>query len=112
METEYEILKEEAVPLIKAKELLKDIDEKTFEQKVAFEHTKKFSKITLQKANELQKELGSLELRKLKDEHIIKIIDTMPTDIEELKIILAHAQVPFKDEELPQILDIVKKYEK
>lgn len=112
METEYEVLKEEPVTLAKAKELLKDTEEKTFEQKIAFEHAKKFSKIILQKANELRKELSSLEMRKLKDEQIIKIIDMIPKDNDELKVILAHSQVPFKDEEIQQIIDIVKKYEK
>jgi DNA-directed RNA polymerase subunit F len=112
MESEYEVLKEEPVPLVKAKELLKDVEEKTFEQKIAFEHAKKFSKITLQKAGELQKELSTLEMRKLKDEQIIKIIDMMPADVDELRVILAHAQVPYRDEELQQISDIVKKYEK
>jgi len=112
MDIEYEVLKEEFVPLTKTKELLKDVEDKTFEQKLAFEHAKKFSKITVQKAEELRKELSSLEMRKLKDTDIIKIIDMIPATINELKVILAQTQVAFKEEDLQQILDIVKKYEK
>jgi DNA-directed RNA polymerase subunit F len=111
-ELEYDVLKEEFVPVTKVKEMLKDIEEKTFEQKIAFEHSKKFAKIAPAKADELFKELSSLEMRKLKDDQIVKIIDIMPEDVDGLKVILAHSQVPFKDEEFTQVLEIVKKYEK
>ena len=110
VEANYDAIKEEFVPIAKVKEILEAIKERTYEQKLAYEHVKRFNKIPLERAEELIKELALLEMRKLKDEQIIKIIDLMPKNVEELRVILAHSAVPFKDEELQQIIDIVKKY--
>jgi DNA-directed RNA polymerase subunit F len=50
----------------------------------------------------------ALEMRKLKEDHIMKIVDLMPQNIDELKVILSHADIPFKDEEMQPILDVLK----
>lgn len=110
MADEYEVIKEEFIPMTKAKEILKGIEERNYDQKASYEHCKKFSKIEPKKADELMKELSSLEMRKLKAEQIIKIVDMMPQDVDDLKAILMHSQTAFKDEEMQQIIDIVKKY--
>ena len=112
MAVEYEEQKETFVCLPKVKEILEEIKEKNYEQKLAYEHVKKFSKIELKKAEALIKELSELEMRKLKDDQIVKIVDLLPKDIEDLKVILAKSQVPFKDDELEKVIEIVKKYGK
>ena len=112
MNVDYEILKEEFVPITKVKEILDKIKDKNYEQKLAYEHAKKFSKLDVKKAEALIKELSELQMRKLKDDQIVKIVDLMPKDVEDLKVILAKSQIPFKDEELNKIMEIVKKYEK
>ncbi len=108
---DYEVIKETFIPIAKVKEILKQVKDKTYEQKLAYEHVKKFSKINLEKAEKLIKELLELEMRKLKEHQIVKIVDLMPKDVEELKVILEKSQLPFKDDELEKIIEIVKKYE-
>lgn len=112
VDIEYEITNEEFVPVSKAKDILDKIEEKTYEQKLAFEHAKKFSKIKTADANKLVKELESLDMRRLKPEQIIKIVDMMPADMDDIKVMFLHADVPFTEEELQKILEIVKKYGK
>lgn len=107
-----EILEEQFIPIAKVKELLKDSEEKTYEQKLAFEHAKKFSKIKIEKARELFKELKGLDLRRLKDKEIVKIIDILPKNIDELKSLFAGSSIPLKKEEVEKIFEIVKKYVK
>ena len=51
-------------------------------------------------------------MRKLKAEYIVKIVDLMPKDIEDLKFMFLHSDIPFKDEDFQQIIEIVKKYGK
>ncbi|MCD6576107.1 MAG: DNA-directed RNA polymerase subunit F [Nanoarchaeota archaeon] len=109
---EYEEIKETFVPISKVKEILEEVKEKTYEQKLAYEHAKKFSKLDAKKATALIKELSNLEMRKLKDDQIVKIADILPKDIDDLKVILAKSKIQFKEEELQKILEIVKKYEK
>lgn len=108
----YEEVKETPISMAKVRDILDKIKEKGYEQKLAHEHVKRFAKVDTKKVESLVKELSELEMRKLKDEQIIKIVDLMPNDVEDLKVILAKAQVPFKDEELAKIIEIVKKYEK
>ncbi len=45
---------------------------------------KKFLKITSGKGKQLKKELADLSLLKLKQEHIVKIIDILPEDASDL----------------------------
>lgn len=109
VEIEYTAIKEEFIPTSKAKEILEKVEEKNYEQKLAFEHTKKFGKAKSSDVNKIIKALEAIDMRKLKREHIIKIVDLMPKDIDDLKVILTHADIPFKDEEIQQIMDVLKK---
>ena len=109
VDIEYEITKEEFVPICKAKDILDKVEEKNYEQKLAFEHAKKFTKIKITEAKKLIKELEALNLRKLKHEHMIKIVDMVPASLEDLKVMFLHADIPFNDEELQQMMDVIKK---
>ena len=109
---DYEVIKETFIPIAKVEDILKKVKDRNYEQKIAYEHVKKFSKIKLENAERIIEELLKLEMRKLKEHQIIKIVDLMPKNIEELKVILEKSQMPFKDEELEKIIEIVKKHEK
>jgi DNA-directed RNA polymerase subunit F len=69
---------------------------------------KKFNKMSAEKAIEMKQELKDLDLIKLKDSHIVKIVDFMPQDAADLNKILS--EVAFDQEEVTKILDVVKKY--
>ena len=62
------------------------------------------------KSEELKKKLEDLDLTRLKHEHMIKIIDFLPRDIEELKTVLQAypLSLPKKDQEA--IIGAVKDY--
>ena len=70
---------------------------------------KKFLKIKTEKANKLKEELKNLELLKLKEEDIVKIIDLMPEDVLDLNKIFV--DVALNEDETNKILETVKKYE-
>ena len=70
---------------------------------------KKFLKIKIEKANKLKEELKNLELLKLKEEDIVKIIDLMPEDVLDLNKIFV--DVALNEDETNKILETVKKYE-
>ncbi len=69
---------------------------------------KKFSKIQLEKAEQLKKELTNLNLLKLKEEHIAKIIDLLPEEASDLSKIFT--DVGLDEDETNKILEVVKKY--
>ncbi len=69
---------------------------------------KNFNKMDVEKAKEMKEELKGLDLIKLKDEHIVKIVDFVPTDASELNKILI--EVSLDQDEVNKILDVTKKY--
>lgn len=69
---------------------------------------KKFTKMKPEDAKKMRKELSDLNLIKLKEDHIVKIVDFMPEDSIDLSKILE--DVSLDQEEASKILDVVKNY--
>lgn len=69
---------------------------------------KNFVKIDSAKAKEMKEDLGKLDLIKLKETHLIKIIDFMPENSSELNKVLT--DVSLDEDETSKVLDVVKKY--
>jgi DNA-directed RNA polymerase subunit F len=79
-----------------------------YEQKNALEHLKKFCKISGKAAEEMVSKLA--ENRKLKEKHIISIINIMPKNTDELRILFANEAITLSEEEKKKIINIVKKF--
>ena len=69
---------------------------------------KKFVKLNAKDAEKLKGELKGLSSIKIKDEHIVKIIDFMPEDASDLNKIFI--DVSLDEDEKNKILEIVKSY--
>lgn len=69
---------------------------------------KNFIKLKAKEATKLKEELKELDLIKLKETHIVKIVDFLPKDSIELNKILT--EISLEEEEINKILDVVKKY--
>lgn len=109
---DYEVLEENPVSIAEAKEHIKKVPTKdmTFEQKQAYDHIKKMTKLKPKDAKAMKKELEELGIRKLKELHIVRIIDILPKDEKEIDFILKDTNTSFEDEEKAKIMSIVKKY--
>jgi len=69
---------------------------------------KNFKITSVEKAKEMKRDLAKLEMIKLKDYHIVKIVDFMPESPSELgKVII---DTSLDSEEIEKILGVVKKY--
>jgi len=105
-----DIIKEELVSFAKAKKILESkVKEKElgYEQNNALEYLKKFSKLSGKKVQDLIKELGKVE--KLKDRHKVMIVNALPTDADELRVLFAHEIINLSEDNKKIILSIVKK---
>ena len=69
---------------------------------------KTFIKVKSTKVKEIKKELEDLDLIKLKETHLVKIIDFMPEDATELNKVLT--DVSLDESETNKVLDVIKKY--
>ena len=69
---------------------------------------KKFISMKPEKAKELREKLEGLDLIKMKPEHVVKIIDVMPDDAENLNKIFT--DVGLDEDEVKKILETIKEY--
>ena len=104
------IIQKKYIPMVEAKEYLKKSDREIYGQKMAYEYVKSFSKIKPKDAKKLIDELNGLNIAKLKEEFIIKIVDILPGSLDELRTILSSSSIPFKNEEIKKIFEIISKY--
>lgn len=77
-----------------------------YEQKNALEHLRKFCKIPDSKAEKIIEELKKME--KLKDKHIVNILNFLPENLDDVRIIFANERVVLTDDDKKKILKIVK----
>jgi len=107
-----EIIEQKPINISELKEKLEEIKKRdkelTFRGKKVDEYLKKVSKFT--KHKELKEDLSKLDIPRLKERHIVKIIDILPKDIDSLRAILVGENLTLKQEDLTKIVNVVKKY--
>ena len=69
---------------------------------------KTFNKMDVKKAIEMKEELKTLDLIRLKDEHIVKIVDFIPKDASELNKVII--EISLDSDEVAKILEVTGKY--
>ena len=99
------ILERKPISLCEVEEILKEIPEN--DKKTHMEiYLKKFCKTKPEKAKKIKEELEKLDMMKLKNEHIVKIMDVLPEDASDINKIFT--DVSLTEDETNKILDIVK----
>ncbi|MAG10952.1 hypothetical protein CMI44_01425 [Candidatus Pacearchaeota archaeon] len=99
------IKSKEALSMSEALEYLKG---KGSEEEKARSFIQKFVKLNPKDAKEMKEKLAKLDLMKMKSEQIVKVIDILPEDKEDLNKIFAN--VNLDEDETKKILDPVKEY--
>ena len=95
----------EPLSMAEASEYIKKDKEKEAE---VFKFIKHFTNLSQKEAKEFRKKIESLELMRLKPEHIAKLIDLMPENAEELNKIFI--DVGLDEDETKKILETTKEF--
>lgn len=74
------------------------------------EYLDQFVGMSSKKADELKKKLEDLKITRLKEEFIVKIIDTLPTTVEELKTLLQGYVVSINQADMKKVVDAVNEF--
>lgn len=82
--------------------------ELTPEQKLALEHSRKFSRVDSKKARKLVKEL--LELGFVSEVNAVKIADVMPSTADDVRLIFSKERASVEKKDIEKILSVVEKY--
>lgn len=99
------ILEKRPITLAEVKEYSKGFEE---ENKVLSSYLKSFAKLSKSDAQKLSQEIKAMDNVKIKGEDIVKIVDLMPEDSEDVNKIFH--DINLTEEESNAILSIVKKY--
>jgi len=96
--------------MIKSNEPLSMAESKEYVEKDSetFKFIKNFVKLDIKEAKEFRKKLEDLGLMKMKEPQIVKIIDLMPEDKEDLNKIFVG--ISLDEDETKKILDTVKSF--
>jgi DNA-directed RNA polymerase subunit F len=78
-----------------------------YEQQLAYDHAKKFAKLTPEKAKKLGEELAELGLSR---KGVVKIVDVLPINELQLKNVLVIEKKTIEEQTIKKILDILEKY--
>ena len=109
---EIEIISENPIALTELREKLKEIKKRdkelTFRANKTLEYIEVFSTLKAEKAAALKKEIMNLNIGRLKERHIVKVIDVMPKDLDSVKAVFSGENLTLKSEDLNKILDILK----
>ena len=73
------------------------------------EYLNTFVSIKQKEADDVKKKIINLNIPRLKDRHIAKVIDIMPKDIDGLKLLFTGENITIKQEDLNKILEVIKK---
>lgn len=113
MSNNYQVLLEEAVSGAEVLEVINKREkdsELTYRETRIQEHLNKFNKLSLKEFKEGVKELNQLEIPRLEESHMIKILELLPKNGTELRAITSHSGVVLVDDNVKAILDVVKKF--
>jgi DNA-directed RNA polymerase subunit F len=111
-----QILSETPIPMSTVKEAIETIKkrdkEPNFRVKKMEEHLNSFSTLSSAKSKELIEKLTKLNVPRMKEMHIYKLVDLMPVSVEDLKMIIQPYALTVNNENLKKIVDTIKEYVK
>ena len=106
------ILDTKPTTMAEAKEVMLNREkgkELSYEQKLAVEHLKKFTKLKPEDAVKALNELSNV--LRMAPETAVQIINVIPQNPDELRMIFAREKFSLKEDEISKILEILKKYQ-
>ena len=107
-----QIIEEKPIPLGEVKDVLSNLKksdkELNFLSNKTNEYLDAFISLSKEKKDNLKKSLHDLNLTRLKEEHIVKIIDFLPKNVSELKSVLQAYPLSMAKNDQEEILKVIK----
>lgn len=106
-----QIIEKKAISLSELKEALKEIknrdEELTYRTGKTEEYVNSLKILDIEEYNVKKEELSKLEIPRLKEEHIVKILDISPKTVEELEVVLSGYPITITKENLEKIIKAI-----
>lgn len=109
---EITVINEVPITMLEMKKKLDGIEKRDKELNFRAKKVKEYLDIFVTKENkkndELKKKIMALNISRLRERHITKILDIMPNDIDSLKILFSGDNITIKQEDLDNILKVIQ----
>ena len=108
------VVDEDPITLSEVKDAVAKLEKRdnelNYRSNKAKEYLAAFTELSKSKKDELYKKLKDLNLVRLKEAHIVKIIDFLPKDVEDIKVILQAYPISFPKKDMDSIIKVVKEF--
>jgi DNA-directed RNA polymerase subunit F len=108
------VIKETPMSMSEVKSELSKIkkrdEELNFRSAKTEEYLNQFSPLSSTKVEELKKKLEGLKIPRLKEEHVVKIVDVLPSTLDDVKAFLQGQTITVTQENQKKIADTVDKF--
>ncbi len=109
-----EIIREEPITMAEVKKSLADIkkrdNELNFRANKSEEYFNDFVTLGVDKVKDLKKKLNALKISRLKEDQIVKIIDLLPEQVDDLKAILAGYTLTLSKKDMESVVAVLKEF--
>ena len=109
-----EVISKKPISMAEVKDIIGKIhkrdEELSFRAGKTEDHVNEMSTLGIKKSKEFIKKLEELEIPRFRIQHILKIVDTMPENAEQLKMILSGYNVTIVKDNLKKISDVIDEY--
>ena len=109
-----EILNEHPINVVELKQEIEKI--KSRDKELGMRSTKteeylnQFVKLSPKQAEDLKSKLEALKITRLKEEFVVKIIDTLPATVNELKTLLQGYIVSLNQKDMEKVVGVIKEF--
>ncbi|MFP4118932.1 MAG: hypothetical protein ACLFTH_02650 [Candidatus Woesearchaeota archaeon] len=108
------IIDKRPMSIAEVKDVIKKVHERdgelSFRAGKTEEYVNDTAALSKTKSKELVKKIQGLEIPRLKDHQILKIVDLMPQSQEQLKVLLSGFNITVSKDNLKKIMDVVEDY--
>ena len=109
-----EILEKNTISIVELKKELAAIKKRdgelNFRSQRTEEYVQELARLSQKDADEIVKKIRALELPRLKEDHIHKIVDIFPQSEKQLKVLLSGYTLTVSNENMKKIIDVLKDY--
>jgi len=109
---DIKILNEEPLNISILKEKLEQVKKRDKEltprAQKTYEYLQHFSNLNIKKIKEVKDKFKKLNIPRLKERHMIKLIDIAPGDMDSLKTVFSGENITLKQEDLERLLKVIK----
>jgi DNA-directed RNA polymerase subunit F len=108
--SEFQVLEESPLSLTDLKKSLKGLQAEaplSFRGEKTNTYLESFALYSDKESQEIVQKIAALNIPRLKDRHIVKVVDVMPKDLDSLRLLLSTETLTIKDEDLKKILDVI-----